>query len=265
MKIRLLLFILLPILIINCGQRSNVVTNVDGFEEEYPTVIYPKDPTILQGLNSNFHAVNPGICTDLNAYGFTGIDNECRGYRGEGLDQDHFDTEFMIQKAKQFIVFNSQFTNVSDTMVLKAKSWRLQYNFFQIRFEEQINKNLPVIGYNTAINIIMDSLGIFYITGHWYRYINIPAVDRVTKDEAKENIIGLEIPWYSYDGSSNIYIVEEDDLRNPITRVILPIHADKSITLRVVWKIPVLTRWHVYLDTTTGNIVLISQEFVTGA
>jgi len=63
------------------------------------------------------------------------------------------------------------------------------------------------------------------------------------------------------------YMTHERDTLENITKAIVPIENEDNITLHLTWKIPILYSdfigWHVYFDVMTGEIVNITQEFMT--
>ena len=266
----IIVFGLTFLILFNCSKDKNPVSN---FHENYPIIIRPLNDTELQGLKNQFHAKNPRVCSTLDKYGFTGIRKTCYGYNGEGIQGSDVNVEQMIRKAKEFIFINSQFTNVLDTSLLQIRQWRSTNiswwinNYFEVSFKEQVYKSLPVIDYNTRIKVKLDSLGVFSIEGYWYDEIYIPPVDQINVKDAKKEVVGIEIIWHDSGGSPLKFIVNENNLNYPVTKVIYPIKSDNSIELRIAWEIPVtiddLIGWHIYFDTMKGEILQIIQEFRT--
>ncbi|HPC35390.1 MAG TPA: hypothetical protein P5268_00845 [Candidatus Marinimicrobia bacterium] len=261
------LFLLVFILFINinCDITSS---NSDKVDEDYPTTIFPLSDDEWQVLQNEFDALNNStVQTKLNKYGLTGKMDISKIHPNPGIK---IDESKALDIAAKFVVKNSKFTNVTDSLEFinrlnRSNVLEEDSTEWKLRFSSQIYKGYEIK--YSEITILLYGDGVRLIYGSWYKDIYIPERNNYSIDEAKKKIIGQSIIWYGTGGEPYEFIVSPESISEPIEKVIFPLEQDTSLEFRIVWKIPILfggfVGWHIYFDTTTGEIVAIIQKFQT--
>lgn len=242
--------------------------NNNEIDENYPAKLFPLTEDEWQKLQNEFDLLNDStICTKLNEYGFTGDRDNSKIHPDQGIK---IDESTALRIAADCVLKNKKFTNVSDSLDLIASL------SFSTVLEEDSTKWKFTFGPQTYngyeipfswIEVYLYGDGVYRLSGFWYSDIYIPDDDNIDIENAKEKIIGESITWYGDDGKPNEFIIDQESILEPIVKAIFPLDKEDCIELRVVWKIPIefgsFTGWHVYLDTSTGEIIAIIQEFRT--
>lgn len=254
--------ILLASIFIGC---KDYITSYEKLDElNYPTVLHSLSESQVQQLQKEFDNLNNNkICSQINNYGFLEAEI-CSGPSfNDGISED--DAKLI---AASCLVENSKFTNTNN------KNDLLQNVHQVIKINEDGSKWKVTFGpqkYNDCeipfsfITVWITGEEVYEIDGHWYSNAYIPHKFKYQQEEAKEKIVGEKITWFGF-GTHELTITEEVIEEN-ITKAIVPIENEDNITLHLTWKIPILYSdfigWHVYFDVMTGEIVNITQEFMT--
>lgn len=269
-KYRTLIFMIsiLSILIYNCEMiKSPSSNNDDEINNNYPTILYPLTPEKLQQFQEEFDVLNSNkICSRLNEYGLTGYDHCFRNNPKIKISDENISLKYAINT----LVKNKKFTNVTDSLSLISYGFTVTYvsddsTHWGIRFGPQKYQGIEVLNTNIVVSLFGD--GVFNIDGFGHENVYIPSIDKISKNSAKNKVVGKEIIWYGYGGEPHEFIVSESSVGETINKVIVPLEMEEVIELRVTWKIPInfgsFIGWHIYLDTTTGEEITIIQEFRT--
>jgi len=208
---------------------------------------------------------NNKICTNLDEYGLTRNGRYCRTFDNTKISQDS-----ALDIAVNTVLINSKFTNVKDSLLLIENGYAIRVNSsdsskWEIRFNPQHYEGFEIPF--SWINVIVSGHGPYSITGHWYSNIYIPEDDNFSKEDAKQGILGEKIVWHGIDGKPNDYYINEYSISGPVKKAIFPLRYERSIELRVTWKIPIdfggFTGWYIYFDSITGDIIFTEQLFRT--
>jgi hypothetical protein len=256
-------FIIICFLFYNCEKIVSI--NDNEVDNNYPTILYFLTSDSLQQTQLDFDELNDSkICSRLNEFGLTGHDHCYRNNPQIKISHENDALEIAINT----LVKNNKYTNVTNSLALVTGGYTIGYindekTHWGIHFEPQQYQGLEVFG--TRIDIALFGDGVFNIDGFWYKNIYIPFVDKVNKSSAKDAVIGQSIVWSEMNGESNEFIVTRSAVVNNFEKIVLPLEKENSIELRVAWKIPIqfgsFIGWHIYLDTTTGEILGTVQEF----
>lgn len=249
--------------------------------QRYPTV-YPRlSADSLASLNDSLAQINSRTCSGLDEYGLTSF-GWCAHAADPNVGED-VTTDSLLQIVKTDIVRIARFTGITDTAALqfgilfKFRNSGDLILFAIAHFDNQIYHGLEV--QSTALTIIVDTLGIIDVSGHHYPYVYVPEPS-ITPDEARGSLLGQEITWEAFDGSSQIYTVADESFCLPADvrgvqpdppRGIVPLESDEGMEMRVAWKIGVgcvdpfygFPAWELYVDVVTGEHLLTVQLFYT--
>ena len=257
-------------------QSCNLLDS-DGEGGIYPTTIRPIEPSKLAELRQRFEELNgPQVCFELDEYGFLKF-AYCSGrpVLRAVLSED---SEVSVSKAKRMLLANKEFTGLADTAALAVIGFndmpgciRCDGSAGDIRtikrgidFERQVYLGLEVL--ESRYTVILDSIGVMEMVGHWYDNITVPISDKWSENRARQSLAGKAIIWYGLGGDKNTFVVTPEDLLNRSRKVILQHRVGGNIELRVAWEIPVgkgFLKWNIYVDTTTGEELETRQLFVT--
>ncbi|MBN2013281.1 hypothetical protein JW960_28380 [candidate division KSB1 bacterium] len=265
MKNKISFFVVLGCLCCLLHNCFKITDPDDGIinDPNYPTTLNPLSASQIAQLQAEFDSLNnPPLCTTINKYGFTGDDSNCRCYQMVEMEEAD-----VIDLAIQTVLKNSKFTNANDSILLRSTVWATSTNKIRwnVRFgpQQYHGYELPF----TWIYVRIYDREAYSIARYWYKDICIPDHDNIGAQQAANKVIDEKIVWYNFGGSAQSFIVSNDDIGSPINKAIYPVETEESIKLRVTWKIPILfsgfVGWHIYLDTMTGEIVEIIQEFRT--
>ena len=262
-------FIIIAIvfLVCNCDINKTPFSPDHKGNMDYPTILYPLTQDSLQQLQEEFDVLNENkICSRLNDYGLTGYDYCLRTNPKVKI----FNENAALKIAVNTLVKNSKFTNVTDSLSLVSCGFNTSYinddsTHWGFIFRDQDYQGIKVA--NTNIRVTLYGDGVFNIDGFWYKDICIPAIDEFSKNQAKGMVVGEKIIWSGFGGEPHEFIVSDNSIGDDIEKTIYPLAGEESIELRVTWKTPIIfddfVGWYIYLDTTTGEIIKITQQFVT--
>jgi hypothetical protein len=266
-KCTFLFIILLLLFLVSCKEINLPLLNLDEINAKYyPTVLIQKTSDELYLLNMEFHKLNNNkIDTDLNRFGLTGE----KGILRHQNPRIKLSEKQALNFAVTALIKNSKFTNVYDSLELLSRDYYIRYVHLDstdcfVNFGTQQYNEYHII--NSSIHVGVYGDGIYFINGSWYKDIYIPFHDNYNIDLAIDKILGKSITWDSEFGPPNELIIVRDLISEPIIKVIFPLVKENSIEFRLVWKIPIkhnnFIGWHLYFDTTFGEVVAIIQEFV---
>lgn len=237
-------------------------------DENYPTTLYSVSFDELQLMQNEFDLLNESkILTKLNSFGFTGKFDYTRQHTNPGIKINKTNA---IKTAVSCLIKNNKFTNVKDSKVLMSSlTYSRDINddstCWKFRFGPQFYSKHEIL--YSLINVFVCGDGVYRIIGFWYPDIYIPTYVNFDIEKAKNVVIGEKIIWHGIGGEPYEFVVSEASIPENIVRSIFPIASNDSIELRITWKIPILfgsfIGWHIYLDTMTGEIIKIIQEFQT--
>lgn len=265
---------------LGCDRLTDLLGD-DLSEEDpsYPTTYYTLTTSQLGQATETFSQLNNGqICTELNAYGWCSNNwTLCI----EIVRQEVFDRAGQISMMKASLVASRQFSVVADSNSLViSKSWArggcilcdgsegdITTIGWMIEFENQVYNGLEVL--DTRLTVLTDIEKVWHMGGHWYPEVYIPETDQFSPEEAKQSLIGIELQLEgSYTNPS--YIIPAGSFIEQVGKFIIPLEAADSVEMRVVWRIGVkyitnenvsdgLATWHVYVDSSTGELVRTEQ------
>lgn len=280
-KFPFILGLIIAFAVQNCGILDSDLNDDCAAPQDYPSKRCLLPPGDLQILQQAYTTLNDGqlYATQLDSFG--DITRDGMVWRGLAEDICPSEETLMIARAKEAVLKFSDFTYVSDTILLEVGFsdgfWSdsgqcegqpdLVYRGWSIHFNNQVYKQLEVL--NTSIQVGLHSEGVYWIEGHWYPEITIPDCDSVSCNKAKEMIVGTEITWYGYGGDPNVFTVEEISITDSEEKVVLPFRTSDCIELRVAWRLGIdylsgdRPSWYIYVDTITGEIIWIEQLFRT--
>lgn len=243
---------------------------------EYPYILKSLPQTQLSGLRSEFTAANGKVCTSINEYGFTEIENIC-------LDQEIVrveitDEKSIVEMVKNWLVQNSKFTGITkksdaivdsqsslgcvncDTPILERKGIILK-----IQFRGQTYNGLPVEGDISPLIVFANVNGVSRIDGHWFPKITVPPEPKISEASAKNKLDGRIFTYGNIGGGPVNYRVEQKDLDKVAQKVVFVKKSSQGLEFRLAWKIPVGQElpWVVYTDAITGEELKVVQGFET--
>jgi hypothetical protein len=267
-KFHFLLILLLLAILISCKEIYLPFLNLDEIDKNnYPTILIQKTPEEFDLLNKEFHQLNNNkINTNLNRFGLTGETGNLASHQNPRIKVSEKQALIFAVTA---LINNSKFTNVTDSLELLSRRYHIQYLQIDsskciVYFSPQQYHEYEII--NTLIRVGVFGDGIYFIDGTWYKDIYIPFNDKFDIDLSVDKIIGKSITWDSEFGPPNELIIVRELISQPITKVIFTLVKENLIEIRFVWKIPIMhgksVGWHLYFDTTFGEVVAIIQEFV---
>jgi len=258
---------LLSILTSNCGKLLSPFFDYEEELNNYPSIIYSLSDEELQQLQVEFESLNDNIiCTRLNKFGLTGDDY----YYKHIPEMKISDENMAINYAINGLLRNKKFTNITDSNELVKSGFQIRNvnddsTRWSIRFGPQKYRGYEV--FRSKIEVGLCGYGVYYIDGFWYKDICVPPIDIISKEEARNKVIGRKIIWLGYGGGPNEFIVTENLVDVYIEKIIYPFEKEDTIKLRVAWQIPIIfgsfIGWHIYIDTTTGEEIAIIQLFRT--
>jgi len=253
LKGKIIIYISLALLISRCD-----VVEVSVIPD-YPITISPIGLLELDDLNTNYHQLNDNsLCSTLNEYGYTGFSrvlfpndvNPCAAREPEVVEL--LDPEPHLLKAKEAVVFNQRFTNVSESEELvlveslalngcticegpETNSVPLEWKF---TFAEQKFGGTPVDG--SEITVFVDVNGVNRIWGNWFSEFYAPSLLEVGYLEAEASLVGLEIDLLEYAGVDSTLLLDTETIGRPTTFEIVPKKNESGeLELRKSWIVPI--------------------------
>jgi len=200
---------LLSILIFNCGK---LLSPFFDYEEEinnnYPSTVYSLSAEELQQLQKEFDLLNNNkICIRLNKYGLTGGDHFYRNNPKIKIADENIAINYAINT----LIKNKKFTNVTDSKDLVKSGFYVSYvnddsTHWGIHFGSQKYRGYEVFRSKIVVALFGD--GVFHIGGFWYKDICIPPIDIISKETARNKVIGRKIIWHDYGGPIEFTVTE---------------------------------------------------------
>lgn len=231
----------------------------------YPTTYRALSQSEIDLLQQEFQSMNPGTKATIDKYGFF-------SYSSNGQVNYHPayvvpDEEQALQIAMTMMNSNSKFSGVTPLTVPDIRRifrvsadgpWRIEY-------KQQYYKGLRVAEpYPYPIWLWVDG-SVSAITGHYYSNIHIPDYENISLQETLNSLVGHVFTYYDFVGHPINYTVTQESLGSvqPI-KSIVPHETDKGLSLLVCWEIPINGGWWTaYIDTMTGELIRVDQNFVT--
>lgn len=248
-------------------------------KEAYPVLIEKIELPELVNLNETYHEQNNGlICSTLNEYGLTGFSrvlfpnnvNPCLN-RIEVKQELKYDNSY-LDLVKESLVFNSEYTGVTDSRFLSTKEISslegcticegpdinnvpLQWKFV---FQPQQINGIEVS--NTEIVVFMDVNGVNRIWGNWYNAVD-PGFIEYGSNHARNAVIGLRLRY----ANERNQMFEQEILphhikENPLLRF-TQIEVEAGLEIHKVWEVNLLqentdiVRWKALISTVNGEIL----------
>ncbi len=140
------------ILIIITFSGCDFFTGVNN--EPYPTKILPLSDSELEKLQTEFNSLNEQNFMKLDKYGFIGF-SSYSGNSSKDLTKD-----YIISKAKDWLIKNKKFTGVYDTSKLELDDVLIDW-VCRARFKEQNYNGYKVV--HTPISLWVDSEKVYQI------------------------------------------------------------------------------------------------------
>ena len=141
-------------------------------------------------------------------------------------------------------------------------------NFF-ISTKPQMYKEILVFDGSTGsaqpaiINLVMTKTDMLTgLNGHYYANIEVPVKPVITLDQVNDNLFGEDISFANEEGKKVEKKVNKNDLKYTGNLIILA-HTNKNLEYRLVWQIPISFGWTSYVDAITGEVLSITQDFLT--
>jgi hypothetical protein len=258
-KILFPLLLFLMVALASCYEREYEV-DFGSVEPGYPSTYFRLGNSVLNQYKNEYQLANhPGLYTSIDSFGFINasvrIEKNISEFRFGPVSQSKAKSI-----AKKFLLNNSKFTGVTDTILLNfnivtgmQRHQRPDFCQWNIIVGTQIYNELEVE--NTRIYLLLDSLGVYRAHGNWYPEIKIPERDNLSYEMAKTQIIGLKLSTGSWSGPIEQTISSSTKYQEPTVRkVIYPLKLNDHIELRVAWQLyPAI--WKVLVDTSTGEII----------
>lgn len=205
---------------------------------------------------------------EIDSFGFVGWSYNSDFEVRKKLYKNYFtDVAGLVKSAKLYLVGKSEFTGIIDTAQLVPQKIDARflnfggaysrpdstvYNHLGISFGEQEINGLEV--YNSLLNISANATGVHHVFGHWYPYVYIPQNDQVSVELARTVLIGRELTSYNGWRQKLTHIISEPDLQE-YRKIIYPYITKNHLELRVCWEFKP-SHWQIFMDTTTGEILL---------
>lgn len=252
-----------------CDSAKSPVAPLDP---SYPTIVTTIPAADLDMLTDEFRSRYPHVCSDLDEYGhpvrrYGNTALSCRPPAGIDVGAPY---DGLVDAAKAAIANMFDFTEVSDPAGLMTRrisvSGGSQFtkSFLTVRFENQRYEGREVL--SSQIMAWVDSLGVLSVSGHHFAEIHLPAI-RSSGVIARQQIVGLEIPWYDTVGREKIFTVTRDSIDGVPAQAIRPEKVGDTIQLRVAWEFRIrwgdTIGWYVYVDIHTGETLGWTQLFAT--
>ena len=265
-------YFILIIIVISC-ENKDILSPDNDSNNFYATTFTKLDQIKLDSLNNKLiEKLGTNSYAQIDSFGFTShhqntgniYDEYGNILTGSNIDN----TTQAVSLAKSTIFKLNNFTNVIDTLELSVKTVeRDLYNDWKIEFKNQIFKNLEVL--NTEIEVKITINDFVIINGsnpRHYKNIIIPTNEKITKNKAKEILVGTEIEFICQQ-KIKFLITDESIQLEDIEKCIYPFQEKNTITLHTVWKVPVyydsktLLGWYYYIDEISGKIINYEQLF----
>ena len=253
----------------------------ESHQYQYPTILESLPATQLEVLQEDYVALNDNqICTPLDQFGFPEYSlGPCLSRPVLRVPMNE-DLGSVVARAKLALVKNQKFTNASDTASLRllrafplegcircdGSPGDIQTIQWELEFANQIYNGFEVTG--TQFTVFINAQAVFMLGGNWYKEIVVPEVNRISKEEARERLLGTTIP-ISGTYNNDVYTIRRESFPrgSQVEKMVLSVRKGDTIELRVVWRTEVWwghlrPAWNVYVETTTGEVLKVEQMFI---
>lgn len=248
---------------------------------DYPIKVQPLGLLELDELNTLYHQKNEDkLCSTLNEFGYTGFSrvlfpnniNPCSGRIPQAVELPNHEAH--LQKAKEAILFNNDFTNVLEinNLLLKealplygcticegpeTNSVPLEWKF---TFAPQVFDGMEVSG--SEITVFVDVDGVNRIWGNWYEDFYAPDLIDVGYIQAEASVVGLSVDMNEVAGIDSVFVIKQEDVGNARTFEILPtLNESNELELRKTWKVPI-TFLHTDIDGLVANVDAVDSQLL---
>lgn len=267
-----IVILLLVASIFSCSKNEDEIYSVlFGINDpNYPTRFRKLTPLERENKQKEFEQ-GQFTFAEIDSFGFVGWSyNSDYEVRKQLYSNQFTDVSALITEAKLYLVEKSEFTGIVDTAVLVpekidarfldfggaySRTDSTVFNYLRISFGEQEINGLEV--YNSLLNISANATGVHHIFGHWYQHVYIPQNDQVSVELAKTVLTGRELTSYNGWRQKLTHIISEPDLQE-YRKIIYPHITKNHLELRVCWEFKP-SHWQIFMDTTTGEI-LVEQD-----
>ncbi len=255
--------------IFSCSKNEDEVYSVlfEINDSNYPTRYRKLTPLERENKQKEFEQ-GQFTFAEIDSFGFVGWSyNSDYEDRKQLYSNKFVDVAGLITEAKLYLVEKSEFTGIFDTAQLVpqkidarfldfsgayTRTDSIIYNHLGISFGEQKIQGLEV--YNSLLNISANATGVHHIFGHWYPDVYIPPTDQVSVELARTVLTGRELTGYNGWHQKLTHTIAESDL-NEYRKIIYPYITKNHLELRVCWGFKP-SHWQIFMDTTTGEILL---------
>jgi hypothetical protein len=225
----------------------------------YPTTLRALPKAQLEGRIAQYHRNNDHeICSRLNEFGLT-IGEGCLS--PERIPDDALGRKDAVDMAKQALVRNEQYTNVSAEAKLRLKeavpldnAGKPEGAEWQVRFKEQRIEGKRV--HDTRIIVWLTASGVYRIGGHWYQNVTFPD-DPISRPKALESALGYQITYSGWGGRDTLTVSEEHlPSSDEVNVSVLPDREGETVKLRVIWELSLSdVPFGLYVDAAKGQVV----------
>lgn len=257
------------VFIFACSKEDEEVYSVlfEIADPNYPTRYRKLTPHERENKQKEFEQ-GQFTFAEIDSFGFVGWSyNNDYEVRKQLYKNQFSDVAGLITSVKLYLVEKSQFTGIRDTAVLVPQKIDARfldfggaysredstiYNHLGMNFGTQKINGLEV--YNALLTISANATGVHHIFGHWYPDAYIPQNNQVSVELAKSVLTGRKLTSYNGWGQKLTHIISEPDL-NEYRKIIFPYINKNHLELRVYWEFKP-SHWQIFMDTTTGEILL---------
>lgn len=266
------LSIILLLFILGCTNNDlpEDVTLFKNDDRNYPTSFNKMSKSEIEKRQAEFEN-GKATFSLIDSFGFVGWSFKDNFDTRKELYNTRFtDYSKSVSSAKLYLLEKGKFTGISDTSILVPKKVKLMFldyggefirtdttifNHLGIDFGTQKIDGLEV--YNSLLTISATSNGVHHVFGHWYPQVYISPFDKVSAELAKKVLTGRKLKSYNGWGQELSYIITVSDLEE-YRKLIYPYINGNRLELRVCWEFTP-SHWQIFMDTTTG-LILLEQD-----
>jgi hypothetical protein len=236
-------------------------------DSNYPTSFKKLTPAQQQQQQTEFEEGQITFSL-IDSFGFVGwsYDDDFE-IRKQLYEKQFSDVSGLITSVKEYLLSKNKFTGIKDTSNLEpqkidirfqdyggvySRTDTTKYNHLGINFGTQKIAGLEV--YNSLLTISATAHGVHRVFGHWYPEAYIPPVDKVSVELAESVLIGRKLTSYNGWGQELNHIISKADLEKN-RKIIYPYINGNKLELRVCREFTP-SHWQIFMDTTTGEILL---------
>jgi hypothetical protein len=253
-----------PLLFTLSWSCDNISSPGNNPNNEYPTTLYVLSQAerdslqiiLNQQLGTEYHA-------KIDSFGLL----QWNGILMRGTSTIS-DPVHAISLAKKALVRLNDFSNVMDTSTLHVRDASHTsapgISDWYISFQAQHFKNMEVFG-TDIYAIVADNF--ILLDGHYYKNIFIPTQNLLSKEQAKNKLVGTTI-YFDCWTPSTFKITDSTINIDSMKLCVYPLQTPGKIELRVAWQIPVShsvywsPQWFYFIDVLTGEIIGSRQLFI---